>query len=135
MYLDPYPLPNGVNQIWPDLADHGAVWGVTRDLAPGEIITLTLGDAYYRPEYSELPETMSIGTWIYAQVDSANAETDYGGILEVDELIDIPYNNINAVQITASQITIGGEDLGISGDPQTSDPSDAAREPVPPRPQ
>jgi hypothetical protein len=133
-YIDPDPVPNGVNQIWPDLADQGMVWGVTRDLAPGEVITLTLGDAYYRPEYSEFSGHLSIGTWVYAQADSANANTDYGAILEVDEVIGIDYTNINGLRVTTSQIQIGHEVLTEWEKRLSSDPPNVRRQRMPLRP-
>jgi len=130
-YLDPDPVPNAVNQIWPDLADQGLVWGVTQDLASGEVITLTLGDTYYRPEYSKFSGVLSIGTWVYGQADSANANTNHGAILEMDELIDADYNNINALRVTASQINIGQEVLESLKEHQSDEPVSVTRQRMP----
>jgi len=44
----PQPPPTRVNQTWDQLGDEGLVWGVTAaalPLAPGEAITLTVGNA------------------------------------------------------------------------------------------
>jgi type II secretory pathway pseudopilin PulG len=130
-YLDPDPVPNAVNQIWPDLADQGLVWGVTQDLASREVITLTLGDTYYRPEYSKFSGVLSIGTWVYGQADSANANTNHGAILEMDELIDADYNNINALRVTASQINIGQEVLESLKEHQSDEPVSVTRQRMP----
>ena len=35
LYVNPRTAPTRVNQIWPDLADQGLVWGVTTDVMPG----------------------------------------------------------------------------------------------------
>jgi len=133
-YIDPDPVPNKVNQIWPNLADEGMVWGVTQDLAPGEVITLTLRDAYYRPDYSEFSGHLSIGSWVYAQADSANAKTDYGAIHEVDELVDIDYNNINALRVTTSQIQSGREVLIEMEKQAPPHPPNMTSRQMPPRP-
>jgi subtilisin-like proprotein convertase family protein len=112
VYIDPDPIPTAVNQTWNGLADMGLVWGVTAPLAPGEAITLTIGDPYYWKEYSVFSETLSVGTWIYAQADSANADTDYGAILELHEMVDGPYNNISSVQLTSQMLDSGRLALG-----------------------
>jgi len=90
------PVPTGVNQIWPDLADEGLVWGVTAaalPLAPGDVLTLTVGDGYYVPEYS--------------QADSASTDTTYGAVLENHEITGGAYNNISSTVSTA----------GLAGEP------------------
>ena len=73
------------------------MWGVAGSalpLLPGEALTLTLHDAYYRPALSRLPAMTAAGTWLYAQVDSADAETDYGAVLETHEVAGDRYNNV-----------------------------------------
>ena len=72
-------------------------------MLPGYAVTLTLADSFYWPTLSNLPLTQ-IGdqqvfvitpeTKFYIQVDSANADTDYGAILETHELFAESYNNI-----------------------------------------
>jgi uncharacterized repeat protein (TIGR01451 family) len=94
VYIDPSPVPTAVNQIWPDLAKQGLVWGVTADLLPGEVLTLTVGGDYYAAEYSRVAWPLLAGTPVYAQVDSANADTDYGAVLEIHEITGGAYNNI-----------------------------------------
>ena len=94
LYVDPDPVPTAVNQIWPDLADEGLVWGVTAGLAPGEALTLSVGDEYHVDEYSQVNWPLAVGTPVYAQVDSANALTAYGAVLESHEITGGAYNNI-----------------------------------------
>jgi hypothetical protein len=97
-YINPNPVPTKVNQIWPYLAREGMVWAVTSGalpLAPGGTFTLTVGDRLYRADLSTLPSSLAAGTQVYVQVDSANANTNYGGILETHEQNGGAYNNIN----------------------------------------
>jgi hypothetical protein len=57
LYINPIIPPTRVNQPWPELSNQGCVWGVTAPaipLRPGEVVTLTVNDAYYWPEYSAL---------------------------------------------------------------------------------
>jgi len=105
-YIDPDPRPIAVNQIWNDLADQGLVWGVVADalsvLQPGGVLTLTVrrqgggtvGDPYFWAEFSEITWPLADGTPVYAQVDSANATTTYGGVLEDHEITGGAYNNV-----------------------------------------
>jgi hypothetical protein len=95
LYVDPDPVPTAVNQIWPDLADEGLVWGVTAGLAPGEALTLKVGDEFYVSEYSQVTWPLLPRTPIYAQVDSANALTAHGSVLESHEISGGAYNNIS----------------------------------------
>ena len=95
VYFDPHPAPTHVNQIWDDgRSAYGLVWGVTTPIAPNEALTLTIGDAYFWPKISKWPATVPSGTPIYAQVDSINLDTNYGGVLESHEMNGGPYNNI-----------------------------------------
>jgi subtilisin-like proprotein convertase family protein len=94
LYVDPDPLPTGVNQIWSNLASQGMVWGVTAPLGVGEVVTLTVDSVFYRREASELVWPLAVGTSVYVQVDSAHAETSYGSVLERHEVLGAPYNNI-----------------------------------------
>jgi hypothetical protein len=105
VYVDPDPAPTVVNQPWPALADQGLVWGVTVDLAPGEALTLTVGDAYYAAAYSDVNWPLIANTPIYAQVDSANTATDYGAVREGHEITGGVYNNV-------VQTTVGAGDSG-----------------------
>ncbi len=106
LYLNPSPAPTMVNQIWSDLSQYGAVWGINSDLPlnPGASLTLQLNDARYRPEFSALPATIPAGTAIYAQVDSSNDQTTYGAVLELHEAANLPYNNITGI-VTSTPIT------------------------------
>jgi subtilisin-like proprotein convertase family protein len=134
VYVDPHPAPTSVNQIWNDLASQGLVWGVTEDalpLAPGDILALTVGDAYYWPEYSKVTWPIPTSTPVYAQVDSANAGTTYGAVLETHEITGGGYNNVTGpvylVEVPA--------DAGAQ--PSVAPPAPAGRQParysLPPR--
>ncbi len=96
LYVDPSPPPTRVNQTWDQLGGEGLVWGVDGQvlpLAPGEAITLTVGDPYYWAEHSYVDWPLPAGAALYAQVDSAG-DGAYGGVLELDEIRGEPYNNI-----------------------------------------
>jgi hypothetical protein len=93
-YIAPNPPPTTVNEIWNDLCDQGLVWGVTADLAPGDVLTLTYGGAYYTPTYSAIVWPLAEGTEVYAQVDAWNPDTSYGAVLETHEDTGGAYNNI-----------------------------------------
>jgi hypothetical protein len=104
VYINPTTAPTKVNQIWQALGAQGAVWGVTAGalpIVPGGTLTLTLGDAYYRSDLSNVPQSLSPGTRIFAQVDSANATTTYGAVLETHEQNGGTYNNISSVVVLA----------------------------------
>jgi hypothetical protein len=104
VYIDPDPTPTAVNQIWEDLADQGLVWGVTSaalPLEPGDVITLAVGDDYYVADYSHVTWPLPEGTPVYAQVDSANLDTTYGGVLENHEIVGGAYNNVSSTVSTA----------------------------------
>jgi uncharacterized repeat protein (TIGR01451 family) len=75
-------------------------------LAPGDVLTLTVGDGYYVPEYSQVAWPLAEGTPVYAQVDSASADTTYGAVLENHEITDGTYNNISS---TVSTAAVAGE--------------------------
>lgn len=95
LYVDPAPEPTGVNQVWADgRSQHGLVWGGTTTIAPDELLCLTIGDDYFWPSLSDFPASLPEGTPIYVQVDSANAGTSYGNVLETHEVNGSAYNNI-----------------------------------------
>ena len=97
VYIDPDTAPQAVNEIWPYVGDYGLVWGITGDRLPlmaGEMMTLTVGDDHYFPTRSNVTWPLAVGTLLYAQVDSANPNTTYGAVLEIHEILDLPYNNI-----------------------------------------
>jgi len=134
LYINPGIIPTGVNQIWNDLCDEGLVWGVTADglpLAPGDTMTLTIGDAYYRPDHSNFSGTFPAGVPIYVQVDSANAETTYGAVLENHEIAGGLYNNVSGPVYSTG---------GVGGVPAETEPPITSGHPptsshnLPPRP-
>jgi hypothetical protein len=102
VYINPRTAPTRVNQLWSDLADQGLVWGITADMRPGDVLTLTVGDAYYVADYSQVTWPLAAGTPVYAQVDSADANTTYGAVLEIHEITGGVYNNIASTTSTAS---------------------------------
>ncbi len=94
LYIDPHPVPTAPNQVWHQLCDQGLVWGVTQDLAPGDTIILEINGDYFDPSRSHFTGEFTADMLIYIQVDSANLETNYGGVLEKHEALGEPYNNI-----------------------------------------
>ncbi|CAG0931221.1 Collagenase ColH [Thermoflexales bacterium] len=95
VYINPHPAPTAVNQIWSDgRSAQGLTWGVTSSLLPGQVLTLTIGDAYYLLDYSVFTGTLPTGTPVYAQVDSLDPATTYGAVHEIHEINGLPYNNI-----------------------------------------
>ncbi len=103
VYVDPDPIPQKPNDVWPFLCKEGMAWGVDGGLAPGEMLTLLVGDAYYSEEDSNFIGGLAAGTPIYAQVDSANMATDYGGVLEGHEILGTTYNNISGPVLVSSR--------------------------------
>jgi hypothetical protein len=65
-------------------------------IVAGKTRTLT----YNEHHESKVTWPLKSGIWIYAQVDSYNSETTYGGILENHEMVGGTYNNITGVQFT-----------------------------------
>jgi hypothetical protein len=135
-YVDPHPAPTQVNEIWYDgRSAQGIVWGITGaalPMQPGVVITLTFGDQYDGGlPYTFFTGNLRAGTPIWAQVDSYNAATRYGAVLETHEVYGGIYNNImGPVYSTA----------GVSGSvsPQSQTPSTDTALPgwdkLPPRP-
>jgi uncharacterized repeat protein (TIGR01451 family) len=99
VYVDPDPIPTAVNEIWHDgRSDQGLAWAVTASalpLAPGDVLTLTVSDTYYSSEHSRVSWPLPADASIYAQVDSYNAATTYGAVLEEHELTGGEYNNVS----------------------------------------
>lgn len=103
VYLNPTTPPTHVNQHWHDLGDQGLVWGLTDpNIGPGQTLILTLDHAAYRPDLSHFVTPLPIGSNVYAQVDSVNLLTNYGGVLELHEITGGPYNNIAQTISTAA---------------------------------
>ena len=99
LYIDPVRTPTA-NDTWPIVSTRGAVWGVSASalpLAPGETLKLTTGDAYYHENLSNFDGTLAANTPIFVQVDSAHTGTTYGAVLEMHEITNGLYNNIEVV--------------------------------------
>lgn len=102
VYIAPDTPPTGANDVWEFMGKAGLVWGVTAlpvlqsdtVMQPGETRSLFLHSPHYWPSLSNFSGAISPGTAIYAQVDSANAATTYGGVREVHEVNGGAYNNI-----------------------------------------
>lgn len=101
LYINPTTAPAGANDFWQDLSTEGLVWLVTASINPGESLTLVYSSApaapntYYAAEFSSYSDTLTAGTPLYAQVDSAHIGTTFGGILETHEIFGTSYNNIS----------------------------------------
>lgn len=108
LYVNPQPAPSRVDQLWSELGIQGGVWGVLQDLAPGDSITLSVGDRFYYAEYSTLPGVLAAGTTLYVQVDSWNEETTYGAVLEGHESTGQPTNNILGPVTLSQPVTLPG---------------------------
>jgi hypothetical protein len=118
VYVNPSPVPTHVNQTWQMLSSQGLVWGVRSPalpLAPNATLTLTMGDAYYFPLLSKFIGNLALGTPVYAQVDSANTNTTYGGVLENHEITGGAYNNISSTAVVAGS--------AVPKSPRTQDPT------------
>jgi hypothetical protein len=97
LYVNPNPPPTGANQLWNDLAAQGGVWAVTGDglpIQPNGVLILKVDGLFYKEDYSALPASLPANASLYAQVDSYNLETRYGGVLESHEAKEQAYNNI-----------------------------------------
>jgi PKD repeat protein len=133
-YVDPNPPPTAVNQIWWDQnrSLQGVAWAVDEPfvpLEPGAVITLTSRDPNVSPERTLFQGNLPVGTPIYAQVDSYNYQTDYGAVLERQEMLGLPYNNIlGPVYSTAdvTQLSMAINRL-IATQPESTLPSRPAR--------
>lgn len=130
LYIRPKPAPARPNDVWNDgRSRYGAVWHLDAPLRPGESLTLRVGDANYRPALSRLPGSLAAGTPVYAQVDSANTETTFGGVHEIHETIGsgLAYDNVTFIELT--------EDVVFAADaPAAEQPGAAAGDELPARP-
>ncbi len=54
-------------------------------MLPQDVITLTIGDGFYRPDESGFSGSIAPGTLVYAQVDAVNLLNTYSGVLESNE--------------------------------------------------
>ena len=95
VYINPVIPPATVNETLATLNAKGFIWGVTGViLNPGESLQLSLNDQFYFPDQYTADFPLTVGLPVYAQVDSANANTTYGAIHESHEKSGGPYNNI-----------------------------------------
>jgi hypothetical protein len=130
VYLNPSTAPTHVNQTWNQLGSQGLLWGVTANalpaLQPGGVLTLTLNDAYYYPDLSHVVWPLTVGSPIYAQVDSVNANTTYGAVLENHEISGGSYNNILSSVVASTNASTTTTPSATNPDPASTG--------LPPRP-
>ena len=103
-YVAPMPPPVAVNQIWYDgRSSQGIVWAISNlldpasqplPLRPGQSFTVTFRDVHVDDYYTGFAFPLTPGTPVYAQVDSVNLLTNYGGVLEIHEARGGAYNNL-----------------------------------------
>lgn len=86
VYFNPTSTPT-VNKRWQDIASRGQVWGIQGaglPLDPGESLTLTIGDAFYFPQFSSAPP-LPVGANVFGLVDSVDFSTTFGAVRESNE--------------------------------------------------
>lgn len=122
LYIDPAAPPTGVNQTADDFNGRGLIWGVRLDrpLAPQGRLDLQVGDRYFDPDRSRVPAVIAAGSPIYVQVDSANASTSYGGVLEMHERNGGFYNNIISNTLTSPISTLAWPGVRAAGSEDNS---------------
>jgi large repetitive protein len=109
LYINPSRPPTAVNQIWPTQGAQGLTWGVSGSalpIEPGASLMLSLGGPFYRADLSSFSGTLAAGTPLYAQVDSANSQSSYGGVLELHEATGGAYDNIRGPVPAGSSVTV-----------------------------
>lgn len=125
LYVNPNPMPTGVNDVWNDgRSAQGAAWAVTAaglsGLTPGGSLTLTIGDAFFRSDLS-LYTAQTVGTTIVVQVDSASTTNPtVGGVNELHEILGGAYNNISSTTVSSAPLPqvwfSGGAATAANGD-------------------
>jgi uncharacterized repeat protein (TIGR01451 family) len=88
LFINPSTAPNAANVLWHQLCSlepcFGMAWEVTQTLAPGQ--TITLSSNQLSGNYSVWPGWFAAGTTdLYAYVDSYNADSASGTVLESNE--------------------------------------------------
>jgi PKD repeat protein len=101
LYIDPDPVPTGVNQTWDQLSEEGIVWGITdiSSLVPGGNLVLNLSHPSLNAALTDFSGIFTAGMEIYVQVDSANTVRPSGGVIETHEILNGPYNNIAHITV------------------------------------
>jgi hypothetical protein len=138
LYVNPSHVP-GYNETCQTMGCEGAAWGVTSSatalptllpIAPGEVVTLTTSGDYYWWPKETINWPLSQGDTVYAQVDSVNAATTYGAVLENHEMTGGPYNNVSG-QFTVQSLGTASSP-GLS--PDEGQQQDLSQTSLPPRP-
>lgn len=141
VYIAPTTLPQAPNDIWEFMGGTGLVWGVTAlpaspnrtVMQSGETRSLFIDSPHYWSALSSIPGSLAAEVAIYAQVDSANANTDYGGVLESHEMAGGAYNNILGpviFQPTAAALSLN-KTVYLPFVTSNSQPATGSNEPAP----
>lgn len=138
LYINPGRKP-GYNETWQTMGCQGAVWGITWSgspysptdparralpLEPGEVFTLTTRGDYYWWAKEGIIWPLPSGATVYAQVDSANAATTYGAVMESNE-----GNNVSG-QFAVQSVGVGSSAKVADGGLE----KDVSKTSLPPRP-
>ncbi len=99
LYVNPDMVPTAVNQLWGNddtygVGGEGYAWAIVPQMLPlaaGESMLLEVNDATLN---TGINWPLRDGSVVYAQVDSWDPNTTYGGVLEIHELLGWPYDNI-----------------------------------------
>ncbi|MCP4416790.1 MAG: tandem-95 repeat protein, partial [Chloroflexi bacterium] len=118
-YIAPNPVPTQEDDLWQDVSSEGIVWGVDIVIESGTSLTLTYSTAsgapnlYYSAVNSSYGGSLPAETAVYAQVDSAHQNTNYGGVLETHEILGEIYNNVSS-QYTAASARAASTETAVS---------------------
>jgi hypothetical protein len=99
MYVNPVHPPTGVNQIWESPGEQGIAWGVSSDLAPGEVLPLTSTGPNVIQQYPNF-DGVDPGDALYIQVDSTGTDSGFGSVVENHEIAGAAYNYIARYTVT-----------------------------------
>lgn len=102
LFVDPTVLPTKPNHTIDTLTELGLVWLISGDILPippRSSVTISYGDAYFRPAESNFSGNIPAGTLVVVHIDSG-ATADYAAINETHEQNNGIYNNILTVTTT-----------------------------------
>jgi uncharacterized repeat protein (TIGR01451 family) len=108
-YINPHTVPTKPNETWDLMGNQGIAWIIQANelpLAPGQGLTLTVGDGRYVDAESNVDWPLASGSMVYAQVDSASKDVWYGAVLEDHERNGAPY--INNILGPVTSTAVGG---------------------------
>ena len=128
IHADPDPIPTAVNPTWNYVGDEGLVWGVTTDLQPGDVLTLTASDDHYVDAYGHVAWPLAAGAPVSALVDSVSANTTHGVVLESRGITGREYKNIGG-----PEYPVASGDEGLAEPPPPGHPWPGPLHNLPPR--